>query len=164
MSLCSNRNLDCVTTAFLYITADAKRIVLEGGHHNNINELRVCRKNKNEIYLISMDESGYIRCWNAKTPQKQYWDFTRHNDSINAVSIMKLNTKNKIQNYKSRNRLKKYDYILCTASRDKTVRGLIPDGEIVFNIADSEDTLELLIVTNIILLPLVKIIMSDVMR
>eukprot|EP01083_Nonionella_stella_P167817 565011_1 len=100
---------------------------LTGGHHNNINELRICRKNKKEIYLISVDESGYIRCWNTRNPKTDYVDFVRHDDSINAISICTVNGDKSMA---------------CTASRDRTIRGYsIPDGQILFNINDSEDTL-----------------------
>eukprot|EP01084_Bolivina_argentea_P061373 112152_1 len=111
-------------------TNESLLTTLEGGHNNNINEMRICKKNENEIYIISMDESGYIRCWNANEPSSQYFDFQKHEDSINYACICKVN--------ESVN----YDYILCTASRDKTMRGYsIPSGEIVYNIADTQDTL-----------------------
>eukprot|EP01083_Nonionella_stella_P013842 38953_1 len=66
---------------------------------------------------VSCDEMGYIRCRDARSPHKRYWDYAPHNDCVNALCMNKN--------------------ALYTASRDCTARGYaIPDGEILLAVSE----------------------------
>ena len=122
----------------------------EGGHHHNVNVLRVCRTSDGSIYIISMDESGYIRCWNARCPST-YWDWTRHQDAITDAAICTLSREEMEEmtmNNDSNGNTNDFDgadhelNVLCTVSKDRTLRGYeIPNGRILFHIADSQQAL-----------------------
>lgn len=121
----SNHRIYCLNVQNVIAHKDKMQIL--HGHADSVRHLKLCKKSKYEMYVISMDESGFIRCWNAKSPQHSYDDFLRHSGSIVAANVCHLNGD---------------EHVLVTTSTDGTMRGYsIPDGDIMFNIADSFDML-----------------------
>ena len=122
----------------------------EGGHHSNVNVLRVCRSSDCSIYLLSMDESGYIRCWDARSPST-YWDYPRHQEAITAASICSLSASemadDDVEALSMEEDIECVPIggalnVLCTVSRDCTLRGYaVPSGRILFHIRDSGHSL-----------------------
>eukprot|EP01083_Nonionella_stella_P129839 393996_1 len=117
-------------------------VSLLSGHYNSVNELRVSYIGKN-TYLLSADASGYVRCWN--TIDLSFREFRPHKDSVNYMSLGGvLSGTVRAENLKvlSPNTIYEGGNILCTASRDKLLRGYtVPSGDLLFSIKDTTLTL-----------------------